>query len=87
VREILSKMSCGTINQSQGLDKMIMVERRRKTIKKHRYLGRGYEEIRAVVIIPFDNITTEEAIELLSNEENDGYFDGDREALIYWKKD
>ena len=63
-----------------------MVEKRRNTIKKHKCLRCDLEEIKAIVIIPYEKITNTEAIELLSNEENEGYFDADREAVIYWKK-
>jgi hypothetical protein len=64
-----------------------MVEKRRKALKKHKFLGLGQEGVRAVVIIPYDTITTTEAIGLLSKAEIEGYFDADREAVIYWKKD
>ncbi|RZN33700.1 MAG: hypothetical protein EFT35_10215 [Methanophagales archaeon ANME-1-THS] len=65
---------------------LIMIERRRKAIKTHKYLGRGHEELRAVVIIPYDTITTAEALNLLSKTEIEGYFDADRAALIYWRR-
>ena len=60
--------------------------KRRNTLKKRKYLRCGLEEIKAIVIIPYEKITNTEAIELLSKEENEGYFDADREALIYWKR-
>lgn len=63
-----------------------MVEKRRKALKKHKYLGRGHEELRAVVIIPYDTITTAEALGILSKAEIEGYFDADREAVIYWRR-
>jgi hypothetical protein len=63
-----------------------MVEKRRNTIKKRKGLGCDREDIQAIIIIPYEKITNTEAIELLSNEENEGYFDADREAVIYWKK-
>lgn len=63
-----------------------MVEKRRYTIKKRNGLRCDLGEIKAIVIIPYEKITNTKAIELLSNEENEGYFDADREAVIYWKK-
>lgn len=63
-----------------------MTERRRKTIKKHTSLGHGYDDLRAVVIIPYETITMTEALRLLNNAEIEGYFDADRGALIYWRR-